>query len=219
MCNGVTYLDFIHGPYNKKKQMLTCIFPSFFHIDYGRVFGITRDGTLHERRTWLKEKERQSYFFFSFVRNPFDRIVSAYYDKVVRESLVLDKEKQKVLFGKVLTDTPEDFLIFLEKYIEAHDTKLLDFHFKPQHVVLDIDRELDYTGHLESFSDDWKKLQQDIPQLKSHVHINKSHRKNPSSYYFTTRKAINIVYKKYQKDVEQFGYTDSYTKLLNDLKT
>jgi len=157
-----------------------------------------------------KQIERyEDYKYFTFVRNPWDRLVSCYFDKIIFVREVknnkwvkngmykeFNKYKPKVPFNEM------EFKDFVEFVISVPDNRC-DIHFKPQHMFINMER-LDFLGKVERLSLDMKLLfpdinLSDIPKLWSKPH------KNYTCYYDDNLK--KMVKQKYQKDIELFNYS------------
>jgi len=100
----------------------------------------------------LKQKTLEKLFSFTIVRNPYDRILSTYLDKIVTN---LWEKKRRV--GSLGFKFEEDisFLNFL-KAIEKQDPLDMDIHWKPQSYLLPKDLSIfNYIGKFETFENDW----------------------------------------------------------------
>ncbi|MBK9710390.1 MAG: sulfotransferase family 2 domain-containing protein [Kouleothrix sp.] len=188
-------------------------------IDYDLDRGI--EG-IHGHGKWRREIGRLSeaqrgYYRFSFVRNPFERLVSCY--------------RQKILF----TPTPEMPHPFYQPYFFAlpANTSFADFaervcripdplsenHFKSQYALLYDAGELlvDYVGKLEQIERDWAPLAEryQLAPLLIQTNVSK-HRPGAHSDYrrYYTEPLARMVYERYRQDVESFGYQAEYELLL-----
>ncbi len=127
-----------------------------------------------------------SYFWFCFVRNPFERAVSEYFYS-------LDK--------KLINSSFEQFLEKKEikNYTyKNHELKQLDF-------ILNEKKIFDFIGRFENFKPDFnlllKKL--DLP-YKDCPHINQSNHVNYRNYY--NEKTRNFISVYYKEDLSYFNY-------------
>lgn len=107
---------------------------------------------LLELALWSKD-----YFRFAFVRHPFERLLSAYLDKIYN-----GKPEKKLVSKYLKQDIDEDisfeqFIEYLE-YIRDEDKKL-DPHWRPQFSILRPDI-INYNliGKMDSFEEDFAKL-------------------------------------------------------------
>ena len=139
-------------------------------------------------------KSRQNYFKFTFVRNPWDRFVSAYFylKKGGNGSAPQDLRSQTQI-GKYKSFT--DFV--------KNDNFFKMWHFKP--LSFYIDDEMDFIGKLENLQEDFNIICDKIGIPRQELpHRNKSSHKHYTEYYDDETK--EIVAEKYAKDIEYFGY-------------
>lgn len=175
---------------------------------------IASEQIIHE----LGEREKK-YFKFTFVRNPFERLVSCYESKYKTDRKYLGKELEHLwfdyyLFGYMSKD--EGFDAFVRKVYRIPDY-LKDFHFLPQYKIV-YDKQgkctVDFVGKVENIDEVYPKLQEkygfdDLP------HMNQSTKKLWMDYY--TKETARMVYRMYQKDIKAFGYLEEYKKLMKYL--
>lgn len=132
------------------------------------------------------------YFKFTFVRNPWDRIVSCYHNKVL---------KKWPTFKECFDKSFEDFV----DYIDKQDLVKADRHIRLQTKLLPV-KDLDFIGRFEQFEEDLKLVLDKIGIEGYEIeHRNKSVHKHYSAYY--TARTREIIERKYKKDIETFGYT------------
>ena len=139
---------------------------------------------------------------FTFVRNPWDRLVSAFFylDKGGGNS---SDEKDRI---KYIAKYKGDFNKFVEKeYSKKRIFKQL--HFKPQHSWINDKNKIivDYVGKMENFNNDFKNICRRIG--KKYKIIKKTNNSNHfyyKNYYNTLTK--DLVHKMYKKDIEMFNY-------------
>lgn len=167
-------------------------------------------------------KEQQSYFKFTFVRNPYERLVSCYESKYHTDK---DKHHRKVLyydyyfFGCIRKD--KGFTNFVRRICRIPD-QFADRHFCSQYgLVYDTKKGvetcvLDFVGKYETMAQDYQKIQERF-SLKVLPHFNKSAKKNWMDYY--TLETAERVHNKYKKDFKKFGYEQKYEELIQYLKT
>lgn len=143
-----------------------------------------------------KRKDYEGYFKFAFVRNPWDRVVSCYCNKVIPKNHRAFEE----CFGK-------DFNYFID-FINRQDLITADPHIRLQSSLFPI-KEMDFIGKLENFPED---LSYVLSILKlDHFpigHKNKTNHKHYSQYYSEHTK--KIIAKKYKVDIQNFGYEFEY---------
>jgi choline-sulfatase len=154
-------------------------------------------------------EDYQDFFSFSFVRNPFDRLVSGYRNKI------FDKPAKKE-FGSIPTNIT--FAEFVVEVVKRPDC-LINGHFQSQVSKLYRHGELmaDYLGRFENLAEDWLTIANRFEFDSQLPHKMKSSgrrgaHKDYRAYY--TEELVNLVYNRFRADVETFGYQDAYEELL-----
>ncbi|MBP3852936.1 MAG: sulfotransferase family 2 domain-containing protein [Erysipelotrichaceae bacterium] len=168
----------------------------------------------------LGENEKD-YYKFTFVRNPFDRLVSCYQSKFHADQEIYRRDKEDFEFadypyGNFSID--DSFDSFVRKVVKIPN-HLLDRHFCIQtSLVYDPDGKpkVDFIGKFENLEEEFEPIRKKY-DLNPLPHYNSSHAKDYRTYY--TEETAKLVYKKYKKDFNTFGYTDSYYELLEYLKS
>lgn len=190
-------------------------------INIGRnynIFAKTEKGQeIHNNQNWIKQFRKLSsnykgYFKFTFIRNPFARLVSCYKDKVV-----FNGEYNNYYFKDYYFDIQPN--ISFENFVDIV-TKIPDFladrHFKSQYysVVKNNPYALDYIGKLENISNDWKLLSKKFSLEPIIEHKNKS--ENQYNYFeYYNIELVKKVEKKFFYDIQYFGYDNDYKNLLD----
>lgn len=168
--------------------------------------------------------ETDDYFKFAFVRNPFDRLVSCYEDKVRG----IDQNGGGYYFSSRYNNWFV-WTIFGEKFHSAMTfdefvslvaripDRLSDIHFRSQCSLLFSHRVMkpDYIGRFESIDKDWEYISTrfDLAPLRSR---NVSRRSAWPEYY-ANQATISTVWSRYRKDIETFGYWDECRALLHPI--
>ena len=166
------------------------------------------------RKTELTD-EQEKYFKFTFVRNPFDRLVSTYENKYHQTLYEYDAFfYNNYLYGFLKDDRGFDNYV---KRVCMIPDMLLEKHLYPQHYyVYENNKTLvDFIGKYENLDDEFKTIQEKY-DLFPLPHINKSNRHDYRDYY--TLQTAKMVYKKYKKDFKYFGYEDTYRELIEYIK-
>ncbi len=153
-------------------------------------------------------------YIFTFVRNPYERLLSRY-SHLCRRITELDNGKkikkvpQDKNLLKFFNGNPiklnqfkfNDFVKFTETHYDTH-WELQTVKFIKQVGSLD---NIDFIGRFENFQEDFNTVcgkigipQQNLP------HKNKSKHKHYTEYYDDETRSI--VAEKYAKDIEYFGY-------------
>ncbi len=166
---------------------------SLFHSFRGMGIQLAAE---EPRGCYYRPDEYRDYFKFAFVRNPWERMVSGWLNKIVeanRLDLPEQQHQEFQHFGK--------FVSFCSKT----DLQDFDLHFKPQHELIDLN-ELDYLGRMETF-------EKDVDEVFSHLGFegfNVSHKniskgkKNYTKFYNKRTRAL--VANIYRKDIQLFNY-------------
>jgi len=156
--------------------------------------------------------EQNEYFKFTFVRNPFDRLASCYTHKIVKS----DVDLRKNYWGFAKIEKQEDFSSFVKKEARIPDM-VSDAHFQSQYALLyQRGKPLyDSLGHFETLARDFEPIREryDLRPLP-HIH----HMRKGDWRDFYTPELAEIVYQRYRRDFELFGYEEEYKKLYSYLE-
>jgi hypothetical protein len=137
------------------------------------------------------------YFTFSFVRNPYDRIVSEFFWRRQTIGIINKNMTFKEFLFKIVIPKRERMLSY----------DLRDDHFYDQlDFLTDENGEIivDFIGRFENLENDFNKVCQ-ICKINTKLPlILKSQRKDYKFYY--DKETIDIVTKLYKKDIKTFNY-------------
>ncbi len=162
----------------------------------------------------LNEIEKD-YFKFTFVRDPFSRLVSCYESKYHTDADRGIADLADYLFGYLKGE--HGFEAFLRKIIDIPDI-LADRHFISQYYLI-YDRRyhclVDFIGKYEQLQQDFDPIKQKFA-LKPLPHLNQAVKKNWMDYY--NLDTAQLVKKRYAKDIALFDYEDTYQRLIDYLK-
>lgn len=163
---------------------------------------IIKKGLLHFNLT----EEQTHYFSFTFVRNPFSRLVSCYESKYHTDPVKYGFfEFKNYLFGYLSKD--DGFDTFIRK-VCAIPPRLMDRHFRPQYdIIYDSNGKsrCDFIGHFETLEEEFSVIQNRFA-LNPLPHLNKTPTLNWRDYY--SNETLKLVRETYQKDFETFGYEE-----------
>lgn len=141
------------------------------------------------------------YFKFAFVRNPWDRLYSAY--RYLKSGGWNDEDRG---WSEKHLSEYDDFNTFVMNWL-TRDNIMKHIHFMPQYYFVCDDRDrllLDYVAYFET-------INEDFDTIASKLSINAKlshHNASPSANYLTVYndEARLIVADVYSKDIEMFGY-------------
>lgn len=147
------------------------------------------------------ELSSSNLFRFTFVRNPWERLVSCYNDKVRRWR---SSRADSPYFG-VSTDWEFPQFVKWVVGLEEGQKFFKDTHFIPQSWLLFWDSTfvVDFVGRFERLQDDWAMVSARF-NLEPLRHLNAREHPHYSSYY--TRETRSLVDRYYKMDIEFFGY-------------
>ena len=161
------------------------------------------------------EEEYKDYFSFAFVRNPWDRVVSCYFNKVkepaktrICNQYMLNGEYREFLrsyghcgFRYMGFD---DFVYFISQVPDRSS----DIHFRSQHTFIN-QKHLKFLGRMERFNEDFMHVIKKVSPRYNHKELLKkklmsSCHKHYSEYYNRETKAL--VEERYKEDIQRFSY-------------
>lgn len=150
-------------------------------------------------------ERRSSHFCFSFVRNPFDRLVSAYNNKLIENDHISTAMQRMGL------ERGTPFHRFLEVVAATADADL-DVHLLPQSSILCVKGipVPEFIGKMEAMGEHWQSLRQRMRQAGLPA-LGKLPSKNVRrsgesdlSQYFSNDQLIGLAWNRYRQDVELF---------------
>jgi len=163
------------------------------------LMGSSLKGSKEKYTNWLEEltdEKLNEYFKFTFVRNPWDRMVSIY---------SYFKNLQTFLDSNPGFPRNCDFYMFIKNKLYNFDD-VIEKHSNQQywHTHFNGEQFIDFVGRFESIEEDWAFVANKINVSKKLPHSNSSKHDNYQTYY--NDETIELVAKKYKKDIEYFGY-------------
>tara|TARA_R100001163_G_scaffold55763_1_gene43312 strand:- start:4636 stop:5208 length:573 start_codon:yes stop_codon:yes gene_type:complete len=143
-----------------------------------------------------KSYEVENFYKFAFVRNPYDRLVSAFYN------FRFDRGHSKWAHPIYRFDTFRDFVLGFE------NSPCINFiHLQTQFDFLETGGEvkMDFVGRYENLREDFKKVEKDLglPHVNLPVTRVQDHPPYQGLYDEETKRIVRRVYK---DDFETFGY-------------
>ena len=210
----VTEQGYSYKPFDDRKTIFVHI-PKCAGVSINQtIFGNLAGGhtTFEEYLNIFEPHCINGYFKFTIVRNPWDRLVSAYF--------FLKKggfgEKDRDWFNEELSSFI-DFDDFVKRWVNKKNIWKWH-HFRPQyHYMLDKREKipLDFVGFLENLDDDFKYITKKIGITCDLPTSNKSKHKNYQDYYNDETK--EIIREIYSEDIELLGYNFDNTSLQEQL--
>lgn len=157
---------------------------------------------------------RSTHFSFSFVRNPFDRLVSAYNNKLIENENLSDAMKQMGLQRQM------PFADFIDRLCACQD-EVMDVHVLPQSAILCAGAKLvpKFVGRMEQMEEHWDSLRRRLRRENLPV-LGRLPQKNvrrtsgsPLTDYFSSNTLIDKVAQRYSHDLSLF-YQDTPISVL-----
>ncbi|WP_027178983.1 sulfotransferase family protein [Maridesulfovibrio bastinii] len=199
---------------NGSSKVIQTMIEDLLHKDFK-----SRDEYICYRNLWYSKVETKinfaleldkiindnSYFKFTIVRNPYQRLVSAWKNRVRDKSCLVHnigyyRDFRTFSFPKFVN------YIYKNKFNYSN----LDQHWRPQHIcIYSPVIEYDFIGHLENFNNDFKFILDKIGGSKNsyekvNQRVNSTDKSDLRSFY--TKELQDKVYDIYQKDFEMFNY-------------
>lgn len=163
--------------------------------------------------------EFDSYFKFCFIRNPWDRLFSAY--KFLKTGGINKTDEQ---FSTDHLARYGNFEQFVEGWV-SEENIMLYTHFVPQYKYIcptgTLIPAVDFIGQYENLEEDFAHISEKIfpGKVKQLPHLNKTHRNNCTDFKTAySDKMRDIVADAYKIDIQMFGYTFDNTSLNTQVK-
>ncbi len=156
--------------------------------DY-RKFAFRQHSDIMSVKNIMPKELFEVYFKFSFVRNPWKRLVSEY-EFIKRRP---DHGRHK----KLIKMTFNQYIVYQAKRHDAHQI----------HMLADKNGKIlmDFIGRFENLQEDWNFICDEIGiENKQLSHRKKAGKVNYSNYYNDENK--KLVTKLWEKDIDAFGY-------------
>lgn len=179
---------------------------------YDRKTGDHR--TIADYKLCFRKHEFESFFKFAFVRNPWDRLFSAY------SYMKLGGRNKGDYDWSIKHLSPyNSFDEFVTGWVNEENIRL-GFHFRPQYEFLctiGSKIEVDFIAYFEHIANDYEYIRNKIGTGKTLTTMNKTAgmKKDYRLYYNkTTREIVGNVYR---EDIQLFGYNFEGTSLEDQL--
>jgi hypothetical protein len=134
----------------------------------------------------------EEYFKFSFVRNPWDRVVSLYMRQeglVVRKHMSFEQFVDWIQYSSATCLHPLPHVNQLDWLVDQHGNMMMD-----------------YVGRFERLNDDWEVISGKLNITNRLSHINKNNLKDKHYSEYYNERTKNVVADKFRRDIEYFGY-------------
>jgi len=170
---------------------------------YGRKTGDHR--TIGDYKLSLSKKEFDQAFKFTFVRNPWDRVLSAY--SYLKQG---GRNKNDQKYAHENLSRFKSFEEFVINWLNRANVES-ELHFKPQYRFLTTcssKPEIDYIGRFEKLNRDYQQIRQNLgigDELKNYNNFQKESDSDYRKYYNDRTK--EIVRKVYWEDIEMLEYS------------
>lgn len=156
------------------------------------------------REALKQHPEAKDYYQWSFVRNPFARLVSIYFDFTKNR---VDQYSSNIKMEKPLLHEFSSFRDFCIRLCDSHWRE--DIFFLPQKsfITRDDGSLIDFVGRQENIVSDFDTICDKL-DLGKHdlIHVNKGKYDKQWMEYYLDKDQITAVKKIYHEDLEVFGY-------------
>lgn len=169
-------------------------------------------GTEYIKYHYLTQEVYDSYYKFSFVRDPYTRTLS-FYKYLGYQSMMTFETFVKIYLPKLLKNE-HWFLMPQANFLYDGDKPLADFIGKFENINADFatvckalnftDTKLPHANKSVKEKYERLKLIRKDPSVLAHFSFNIKESKNPNDYY--TDELRELVYNIYKVDFEKFGY-------------
>jgi hypothetical protein len=164
-----------------------------------KFFNDNVDLSVHQVFGWQYPLEPyQNYFKFAFVRNPWDRLVSAWKNKIIHKNT---KEFDEETHAKMC-----NFDAFVDYLNQGGQIRYdNDAHFKLQSDLIDFNQ-VDFIGRFEHFERDFLKVMSILGITVEEIPWKNKNKDQTPYHEFYTDHSRGIVSELYRKDIQLFGY-------------
>lgn len=144
---------------------------------------------------------------FAFIRNPYDRLVSCWKNKVVHNNYFRFSDKTLMEMQKF-----ENFV----DYVASKNIEKCNAHFRLQSKLIDLN-EIDYIGRFENFESDLSHIFQLLKiNNPSFERLNSTNNGEHYSEYYDQKLRMKVG-KIYEKDLNIFSYKFENAKQIDDM--
>jgi hypothetical protein len=157
----------------------------------------------------INDEKWKNYFKFTFVRNPWDKVVSAYN----LPQTWFNRRPNHRLNGKIANNVDFDF--FLKHILWDENGDACNHHWVEQYkfvqdfrsLINEMNTWVDFIGKFENLEEDWGKISKILGINEKLPHSNKNPSKNKKHYTkYYNDETVAIVADRAKKDIELFKY-------------
>ena len=198
-----------------------CIFihiPKCAGISVGRsLFGENFEAghpTLKRYQIIFGPREFNSYFKFTFVRNPFDRLVSAFF--FLKKGGMNPKDKK---WAEENLSAHDSFDAFVKAWVNP-DNIQSGRHFIPQSEYICLGKNrlgVDFIGYYENLAADFQIISRKLNLNSTLLEMNRGPSRDKDYREYYTDETRAIVAKVYADDLRLLGYTFDNSSLPNQI--
>ena len=173
---------------------------------YDLISNLDSDWRIHRQEeipSSLTYKYKE-YYHFVFIRNPWDRLVSCYNNRIKNLT-----PPHYSVYGQTYGNQKFDSMSFTDfvRFVNKVPNYLCDVHFVPQHCCFN-QEEMNFIGRFESFEEDVYRLLDIIVPNHKELSIKRLNSSDDDKHYreYYTDETRDIVARKYRRDIELFNY-------------
>jgi hypothetical protein len=160
--------------------------------------------SIAEYRRIFSREEFSTYFKFAFVRNPWDRLVDAYY--FLKAGGWNERNKK---WSERNLSAYENFSSFVKMWVNPVNVKKYP-HFRPQRDFICIEGDntpiVDFIGYFERLDQDFTYVSDRIGMSAELMHLNKTPSRGEDYKIYYDSEMIEIVSDTYRDDIKILGY-------------
>lgn len=173
----------------------------YLNLKFPEIYGEKRDDEVIETYGYLPTSEYYDYFKFTFVRNPYDRLLSVFMDKTKK---VIGTQWEIPFFAQFKEYTFEQFVKHLYEHINLNHNET-NRHIRTQMSLANDANDLNFIGRFEKLEEDLNSLNTLLgTEANSIENKNKTKHDHYSNHFTDDMK--KMVYEMYYEDFVKFEY-------------